>query len=369
MNEALTENTQSSKSRVFEVLPMILFALTTLSLAFYELFRAYKVHYSQPELLFILAFSLWVLVVGILDIKTKQIPLWLTSPIIIASLILHILYPENDPNKTLIGFQLPLFDVALGIAFGFIMIDLVTHFGNWLAKYQKNAQGLLPLCVFVPVSIATFFIIPPTLPFWSMPLIVILVRFAYGLLYSKNPPFKASFETLLKNPLIIYSLFFVLIFIQACAVLYNKVESPFIKINYVVLALCSAFVLEEVIIPCIDWLRSKITKANPEKALEAEEDQLSVLGGGDASLTAALGALWGAIVINNCLLLAFFLAFILVGSYKLIVFLLQKAKPNFSMDFQIKEIPFAPFITLSAQVVLLAEILVKSPGATSCGIS
>lgn len=366
------DTAKDKKTFSAKFLPTILFSLATLSLASFELLRAFNNHYSKPELVFIFAFSLWVLIVGIIDIQFKNIPLWMTSPVIILSLALHSIFPVVDSKLSLIGFQMSLFDVAMGIAFGFIMIDVVTHFGNWLAKYPKSSQGLLPLCVFVPVSVIAFFLLPSTLPYWSLPVAVILLRLIFGVLYSRSVAFKETFEKLLQAPLVIYSIFFVLIFVQACAVLYNKVDAPNIKINYVVLTLCSAFVLEEVILPVFNWLSSKFLgfqkKEEQLVSVLPKEEEPSVLGGGDASLTAALGALWGAIIVNNCLLLAFLLAFVLVAFYKLIVFALQKNNSKLPDIFQIKEIPFAPFITISAQVILLAEILVKTPGASSCGV-
>ncbi|MDJ0625152.1 MAG: prepilin peptidase [Candidatus Caenarcaniphilales bacterium] len=349
----------------------MIFAFLTISLAFLHYFYAIKFQLERLELIAIAIFTLWILLIGFIDIKSREIPLWLTAPIIIAGLIFR-LFQDNfiSENNAVLGLNLHFFDAALGICFGFIIVDMITHFGNWLAKYPSSSQGLLPIWIsIIPISLSAFI---PVYPLWAIFFALIIFRFLIEYLYSRTTYLKDLIDWLCANALITYIVLFTILFSVAYVFLNNSSISLSVeRINLVISILCFNFIIEEILLPVIQFISRKLKniadipseqkEQTVNKDVEDALEKNSVLGGGDATLTAALGAIWGAVVINNCLLLAFVLALIVFGIAKLISFLTK----NSDLTSSGLRVPFAPFVTISAQVVLFAEIMLRSSTASS----
>jgi hypothetical protein len=328
---------------------IILYLFISLSLTAGQFYLAKKAHLANIQLIGIAAFSLWILLIGIIDILFLSIPLWLTAPIIIAVLAWRFL-DKTVYDDPLIGFGLNTFLTASGFAIGLIVTDLITHFGNWFAKYPNSMQGLVAIWLALPFMIVNS-VIGESYPLWILFVILLVLRGLLQWAYTKNITFKNVLNWLCKKPWLAYSLLFVIMIASAYYNLYDIQKVTLLKglrMNLVIFSLCFAFVIEEIVMPIL----AKFFKFKFE-----EEDSQTVLGGGDAMLNGAIGSLWGPIVVVNCLQMSFFAALLVLGPIKFVHWL-RKKEADLNV---LKGIPFAPFITFSAQIILLAEILVKLP--------
>lgn len=322
--------------------PILFYALLILSFMATHLYFGFKAPLRNYELSGVIILDLWLLIVALIDLKTLYIPLWLTGPIILGLLAWRFL-DQNYYHEPLIGFGLSPFMAATGISFGFLISDMITHFGNWFVKYPQSWQGLIP--VWLSIFLIVLNLLLPAYPVWLVPLIVCLARACLYWLYEKNLNFQKVFDWLIKKPWLAYGLILGLIIFSAFI---NIKQNE--KTNLIAYTLCMSFLLEEIFLPIF----YKLFKIKVE-----EDNNPSILGGGDAMLIAALGAYWGPIVIANCLQMSFVLAFLFAGTSRLINWLKQKLKNSNSNNI-LQEIAFAPFIALSAQIIVLVEILIKN---------
>ncbi len=320
--------------------PFIFYILAAMGLAVAHLYFGFKIPLRQYELIGVIVFDLWLLATALIDMKTLYIPLWITAPVIIGLLAWRLIDP-NYYHEPLIGFGLNPALVASGISFGFLVSDMITHFGNWFVKYPQSWQGLIAVWMSIVLILVNLFL--PVYPLWLMFLMVCILRWLIHWAYSKNQSFQKVFNWLVEKPWLAYSLILGLLILAAFYTM-QKTE----KMNLIIWSVCLSFLLEEIFLPIF----YKLFK------IKTEEDQNpSVLGGGDAMLAATLGAYWGPLVTVYALEMAFLLAFLLIGSGKLINWLQKKLKNNTTNILQ--EMAFAPFIAISAQIIMLAEILVK----------
>lgn len=363
VEEAKSNNQPINLSLLF----MAIFSLICISTTALHYVYATRFSLEKPELIAIGLFNFWLLLVSLIDIKYKEIPLWLTAPIIIGAIV-YRLFPLDlvTARNAILGLNLYPFDAALGICFGFITVDMITHFGNWLAKFPHSSQGLLPIWIsIIPIALSMFV---PIYPLWLIPVVIISIRALAEFGYSKNENIKKSITWMCTNAAITYVILFTMLFAIGYAFLYNRgISSPTERIHLVVFVLCFSFILEEVLVPSFQWIVDKIKS---KKQIETDSNQTlqktqaeekSVLGGGDAMLTAAIGGLWGAVVVNNCLLMAFVVALIIFAFIRLLGLFFKSATWANYKSSNAPEVPFAPFIVISAQIILFAEIMIRSP--------
>jgi hypothetical protein len=321
---------------------LVAFLVITSGMIIAQFYYAQFAHLTIYEWGAIALYSLWFLVIGIVDIKFMRVPFGLTVPVIIAGLLWRFIDGTEQQN-VLIGFDSNPFMAACGISFGFIISDLITHFGNWFVKYPQSSQGLTALWVAIPIMLVNTFV--PIYPLWAVSLAVIVLRGLVYLLSKQNKSFNQALEKLQKNPLAAYILFFIVI-IGAGFYSIQNAHSQAERTFLIIFALCSSFILEETILPFISGFFHK-------EVVSEEEDQKSIMGGGDAMFNAALGSLWGPLVIANCLIMAFLEALLFTGCIRILQ-LIKKVPKDMSA-----EMPFTPFIILSAQIILLVDILSK----------
>lgn len=323
------------------------YLLITLGLVVAQLYYGLKANLPSTEMWGIGIFSLWLLIIGLIDFFLMQIPLWLTAPVMLAALAWRFL-DKTVYEDPLIGFGLNTFMSACGLSMGIVVADLITHFGNWFAKYKSSVQGLLALWLALPLMVINAFI-PFNYPLWVLLLLILLFRAVLQWLYLKNTNFKMALDWLFEKPWLAYLFLFVVLLSSAYYNLYDIQQSTILKglrMNLVIFSLCFALLTEEILVPFVVKLC---------KFPVPEEETQAVLGGGDAMLSGAIGSLWGPIVVLNCLQLSFLVALLVLGPFKLIQWLRKKE----SSANMLNEVPFAPFITFSAQIILLAEVLVK----------
>lgn len=334
---------------------LLIFIFLTLAWVGVQLFFGLKYKLHKVELLEISLFGAWALLVGSIDIKTKRIPLWTTGSVIVGVLIWR--FTDHSGLNGVLGLGIKPIEAAMGVVFGFLISDMITHYGNWLAKFPKSPQGLLPIWMAIPLLL-TICLLPADFLMENNMLIVsgvalLALRLALEFFHRKQIAFQKIVDLLLSNALITYSTLFVLL-VTFAVVSVNNLDyfnSASIRTELIIFVLCISFALEEIIVPLI----YKIFRVSTSAEAELEEKP-SIMGGGDVLVNAAIGGLWGPREINACLLFAFLFALIVVGIMKLINFLKKK-----EIQSSLQEMAFAPFIIFSAQLILFLEIMFRAP--------
>jgi len=306
------------------------------------LYFAYKYKFNTITYLGLIITQLWLWLIGFRDLQIKKIELFLTAPILLSILPLAFLYPITSQEFEIIGIKITPFECGAGIVFGFLITDILTHFGNWIMKFPQSGQGLLSIWVALPLMIISIFI--PVLPLWVSLLAIVVFWFLLAWLSGKNKTIQIQLEKLCTNPLLAYTLLlgFMLIFGYIVVFQTQLISQPLEKGQSIIFLLCFSYLLNEVCLPIFS------------KNQKEEDETLSVLGGGDAYLNACIGSLWGATSINTFLILAVFLAFIFIGICKL--FKINQLSNSEPANNSFNEIAFAPFIAFSVQLVTILAL-------------
>ncbi|MDX1917921.1 MAG: hypothetical protein SFT81_02090 [Candidatus Caenarcaniphilales bacterium] len=277
----------------------------------------------------LISFYLWAGLVAWIDLKSKLIPLKVILPVIYLALGWHFFDQSPYRYESLLGLGTNFFMAMLGLSVGLLVTDLLTHFGNFIAKFPSTRQGILPLWFALPGMLLCLFFSES--PVWLFPLLTLVLRIVYFLLLERADP--PSWLNKLENLPWLAFLLVIGALIGGAVYTFNFTEP--ITLQAVVYSLGVSYLLEETIL-------TNFAKPPPQQ----EQDQPSVIGGGDALLNAALGAWWGPFALVSSLQIAFMLAFIVVAALKI----LKKIKRD-SLPFS-QEMPFAPFILLGAQIGL-----------------
>lgn len=315
-----------------------------LGLCFYF---AFKYKFNNITYFTLALTQVWLWAIGWLDLKTKRINLFLTAPLLLGILPLAFLYPVTNQEFEIIGIKITPFECAAGIAFGFLITDMLTHFGNYIMKFPQSQQGLLSVWTALPLIIISIFV--PAFPLWTCLLLIVSFWFLLSILSSKIKTVEIRLEKLCTNPLLAYGLLLGIMLIFGYIVVFQTqlIAQPAEKCQNIIFLLCFAYLLNEVCLPIFSKQQQK-----------KEEETLSVLGGGDAYLNACIGCLWGATSINTFLILAVFLVFIVIGTCKLLkINKSASSEPNLNLNNNpLNEIAFAPFITFSVQLVTVLAL-------------
>ena len=308
------------------------------------LYFAYKYKFNTITYFALIITQLWLWLIGFRDLQIKKIELFLTAPVLLSILPLAFLYPITSPEFEIIGIRITPFECGAGIVFGFLITDILTHFGNWIMKFPQSGQGLLSIWIALPLMIISIFV--PALPLWVSLLSIVIFWFLLAFLSQKNKTVQIQLEKLCTNPLLAYTLLLGLMLIFGYIVVFQPqlISEPLEKSQSIIFLLCFSYLLNEVCLPIFS------------KNQKEEEETLSVLGGGDAYLNACIGSLWGATSINTFLILAVFLAFIFIGICKLFkINQLSSSELNLN-NTSFNEIAFAPFIVFSVQLVTILAL-------------
>ncbi|HEY9886105.1 MAG TPA: hypothetical protein V6C96_02475 [Vampirovibrionales bacterium] len=337
-----------------------------------QLFYSLKADFDWFHYLLLALFNIWIVFIGFWDCKNKTIPLWLTGPVMLLVLSFHLLFPEGSnvfsaAVGSFLGFKISALDSAFGLCLGFMVLDIVTHFGNWMSRFPQSSQGLFPLWLAMPILFLNLFV--DKLILWQLFFVLVVVRLLFQFLYVKSPKFCKTLEWLCLNPALTYSLIFLLLITVGYSYqVGSRLHLSLSQLNNFIFILAAAFILEEVLIPFIFFVLEKLWLKNKNSdeldddrqslnVLNVKPEGQSILGGGDVTFAASIGCLWGAVVVNNFLLVTFLLAFLLIAIYKgylKVVSVMQKqSNPLIASS----EIPFAPFMVLCAQIVMINNIL------------
>jgi Flp pilus assembly protein protease CpaA len=374
-------------------LPLLIYGLITFGLGSLQVSYAIKGKLLPKEIYYLLGLNIWLLVIGLIDVKKKIIPLWITGPIIVAALTFRFFDPsiDSDANR-LPGFGLLPFYSAAGICLGFAIFDGITHFGNWLAKFPASQQGLIPIWNAMPLMIISLFV--PSYPAWIIPVAICIWRLFIEIAYAKSSRCRNLLNNLCEKSGLTYLLLAIVIFIAFYLSRQALIEVPRpgyfpYKSDFIVFSLCLSYILEEIFIPTLHFTGSLIQRIFPKfnsqssqsanssesnhrelvqnESTQNEADNPTVLGGGDALLAASIGAIFGAMIFLYCMQMAFILAFFSILLIRLIKFISANLKMNKKSDkenasaeigslVEVNEIPFAPFITFSVQLIMLTEL-------------
>ncbi len=388
-----TEKKCASKLDWRAHLPLLIYGLITFGLGSLQISYAIKGKLLPKEIYYLLGLNIWLLVIGLIDVKKKIIPLWITGPIIVAALTFRFFDPsiDSDANR-LPGFGLLPFYSAAGICLGFAIFDGITHFGNWLAKFPASQQGLIPIWNAMPLMIISLFI--PSYSAWIIPVAICTWRLFIEIAYAKSLRCRNLLNSLCEKPWPAYLLLAIVItiaFYSSIQVMMVPPKTGFFlfKSDLIVFSLCLSYILEEIFIPALHSICRLIQRIFPKfKSQSAKFDNdpgsiqsqssqneltqddancPTVLGGGDALLAASIGAIFGAMIFLNCMQLSFILAFFGILFIRLIKFISTNLKMNKKSDKEnasaeigslvgVNEIPFAPFITFSVQLIMLTEL-------------
>lgn len=347
---------------------LVLYTVGTVSLTFYQVYllihksHMYGLKNISDGLFYLIGLNLWLLILGLIDIKKRIIPLCLTAPIILGVFVYRFFETISIGSKTpqLIGLGIGSFYSATGICLGFAIFDGVTHFGNWMTKCIPSTQGLIAIWNALPFMIIGTFITPYT--FWIIPICIVISRIIFELAYSRIKLVSIVLDKLYKIPWFTYLILICFIFIGFYFSLQDMFKSDtgksiLSKPEIIVYSLSISYVLEELIVPFVYYLVSLYKKETLEKVQESEI--ITVMGGGDALLAASIGAILGPFMFLNCVQIAFFLVFIFILCFRLIDYFKEKLKSTDKRKDKnkVKEIPLAPFIAFSLQIVVIYSML------------
>ena len=270
------------------------------------LYFAYKYKFNTITYFALIITQLWLWLIGFRDLQIKKIELFLTAPVLLSILPLAFLYPITSPEFEIIGIRITPFECGAGIVFGFLITDILTHFGNWIMKFPQSGQGLLSIWIALPLMIISIFV--PALPLWVSLLSIVIFWFLLAFLSQKNKTVQIQLEKLCTNPLLAYTLLLGLMLIFGYIVVFQPqlISEPLEKSQSIIFLLCFSY--------------------------------------------------WGATSINTFLILAVFLAFIFIGICKLFkINQLSSSELNLN-NTSFNEIAFAPFIVFSVQLVTILAL-------------
>jgi prepilin signal peptidase PulO-like enzyme (type II secretory pathway) len=330
-------------------LPFIIWGCLVLGIGATSAFFAFKGKFPLTEIIGLSIVTLWLLTVTLIDTAKKIVPFWLTAPVILLVLGLRFFEPHID-RFPLMGFGLFPFHSLAGLVFAFLVCDIINHFANCLSKLPPNHVGLIPLWVSLPLCLLVSFVPLPSM--WLIPIFLVLARLTLLAIEWKNKDLNEKLKKVIFNHALTYGL--VVAFIALFALLAYKevIQEPFDKTFLFVFILGGAYILEEIILPLA--FRIGLSKLFTPQ----ENDSPSALGGGDIMLAACMGVLFGAQELNIVLILAIFLAFVYVIPGKLKNFIAKK-NSSVAQEAPSQSLAFAPFMALSAQIILLMAVYYK----------